>query len=373
MRAHYGHEQLSLPDDMGGSTEPWHVMRRAAFLLVAPFAGLAAAAGVALQLPDVNPLDAVVLPLIALGLLVLAVLVWRRWVRVELAFSVLYGLLASYFVLMLEAQYRLNVGHWQRLSEASYWYATVYALAFLGMSTRRAATVSAVTYALTLLAALIHLPGLAAQGQLTQVLVGILLQFYLASLVMLVLFTGFAVFKERSGQLRLMAYMDFLTGLPNRRYAEEWLAREQGRTEQLTLATFDLDHFKWVNDQCGHAVGDVVLREVARVAGQQMPSRVRLCRWGGEEFLLLLPGLGLSEAASLCERLRGTIEGHPCGEAGTVTASFGVAERLPGEALEATLRRADAALYSAKHSGRNQVRQAPASPVVLGLPDERAG
>lgn len=373
MRARFGHEHLSLPDDMGGGAEPWHAMRRAAFLLVAPFAGLAAAAGVLLQLPDVNPLDAVMLPLIALGLLVLAVLVWRRRVRVELAFSVCYGLLASYFVLMLEEQYRLNVGQWQRLSEASYWYATVYALAFLGLSTRRAATVSGVTYLLTLLAALVHLPGLAARGQLTQVLIGILLQFYLASLVMLVLFIGFAVYKERSGQLRLMAYLDFLTGLPNRRYAEEWLARAAERSGPLTLAVFDLDHFKWVNDQCGHAVGDLVLREVATVVGQQLPSAARLARWGGEEFLLMLPGQGLGEAASLCERLRAATERHPCGEAGQVTASFGVAERLPGEALTDTLRRADAALYTAKHAGRNQVRQAPAAPANLNLPGELAG
>ena len=342
-----------LPDETLGPAEPWRDLRRRIFLAVAPLAAGAALFGVYIQQPDVNPLDAVMLPMIALALLALWGLSLLRRVRVELAFAVLYLLFASYFVLMLWEQYRINVGPWQHLSDANYWYAALYCLAFLAWDTRRAAYITGGTYLLTLLAALLALPQLRAQGQLTVGLAATMLQFYLASLVVAALLTGFAVLKERTQQLRLMAYMDFLTGLPNRRHAEALLARLDP-ARRLSLVMLDVDHFKRVNDRFGHHTGDHVLREIGAVAGRHLRPDWRLARWGGEEFLLLLPGLDASEAYAVSERVRQAIERHPFDEAGHVTASLGVAERRPGEDLAATLRRADAALYQAKRGGRNR-------------------
>ena len=166
-------------------------------------------------------------------------------------------------------------------------------------------------------------------------------------------------------QLRDQSNTDFLTGLPNRRgfFAQaepQWhtLKRQQA---PMGMVMFDVDHFKRVNDQHGHAVGDLVLTEIGRLCRELSRRGDVLARYGGEEFLLLMPNCGLDDAARHAERLREAIAAMPLtlpdGRPLQVTASFGVAPVVATDTgLVQVIDRVDDLLYDAKHGGRNRVR-----------------
>jgi diguanylate cyclase (GGDEF)-like protein len=162
------------------------------------------------------------------------------------------------------------------------------------------------------------------------------------------------------GTLQQMATTDMLTGTLNRRMLTELLENEHKQWERsgkaFCVALIDIDHFKQVNDQWGHAVGDVVLRRLVEASRPQMRQVDKLGRWGGEEFLLMLPHVRLDSAAVAADRLRANFEAQRFDEAPglRVTLSVGVAEVRRGESLEHTIDRADAALYAAKQAGRNR-------------------
>lgn len=154
---------------------------------------------------------------------------------------------------------------------------------------------------------------------------------------------------------------DPLTGLGNRRALQAWLRDhlpgiEQGET--LSLVLLDLDHFKQVNDVHGHAIGDVVLQQVARLLAQGCRGRDRAVRYGGEEFVLALAGASRHEAEEVAERVRQMVADHPWGRVSPglrVTASLGVAEATEAADPQALLTLADKRLYAAKLAGRNRV------------------
>ena len=152
------------------------------------------------------------------------------------------------------------------------------------------------------------------------------------------------------------ALVDELTGLANRRSCEGALTREIARAErfdtQLTLVLADLDDFKAVNDDHGHPVGDEVLRRFTRVIRETVREADVSGRWGGEEFLLLLPGTDAAGGARLAERMRERLAGQG---APPVTSSFGVAQYTAGEGPEEFFAAADRALYRAKGLGKNRV------------------
>ncbi len=165
-------------------------------------------------------------------------------------------------------------------------------------------------------------------------------------------------------QLHEQAIRDPLTQLHNRRYFDESIARDVARAirlnEPLALLAIDLDHFKQVNDTHGHAIGDRVLQNLARVISADVRASDLVCRFGGEEFLVSLPGATLMAALGRAEQFRSRFA-ESWVEAGAgvevrCTLSVGVA-MFPSneETIEATLRRADAALYEAKRAGRNRV------------------
>jgi len=168
---------------------------------------------------------------------------------------------------------------------------------------------------------------------------------------------------ESRESLREQAQLDALTGLYNRRRFTELAAHDvlQARRygHPLSVIMFDMDSFKQVNDTYGHAVGDEVLRGVAEVCRRDLRDVDVAARWGGEEFVVLLPHTGIVGAQETAERLRVSMESLRAdlvGELGA-TASFGVAT-LHQEDLEDLLLRADACLYEAKNGGRNRVRVA---------------
>jgi diguanylate cyclase (GGDEF)-like protein len=165
-------------------------------------------------------------------------------------------------------------------------------------------------------------------------------------------------------QLVRLASIDSLTGLPNRRRTAELanaaLAAAGSQIKPLALAIIDMDHFKFINDRCGHAAGDFVLQSFARIGGESLRPSDVLGRWGGEEFLLIMPDATLDVALATLERLRTLTFGirlPPSGAGLRVSLSAGVAMyEASVRSLDELIARADSALYAAKNDGRDLVR-----------------
>jgi diguanylate cyclase (GGDEF)-like protein len=163
-------------------------------------------------------------------------------------------------------------------------------------------------------------------------------------------------------ELEIQAHTDPLTGLYNRRRMIDFLVQQgkQAITDQSTLsvAFVDIDHFKKINDNYGHESGDQILRLVADFIKRQLRKEDTLARWGGEEFLLLLPHTDLDGALVLAEKIRKTVAEH-CFQIGdreyTVTLTIGLCEHQTEYPIEESIKLADIALYRGKHAGRNQV------------------
>ncbi len=159
------------------------------------------------------------------------------------------------------------------------------------------------------------------------------------------------------------ALVDGLTGLANRRQADEALAGELARTERLGgpvgLILADVDDFKAVNDRFGHPTGDVVLRDLADALRENVREIDTAARWGGEEFAVILPGTDLEGAAQVAERIRAalaereilSVDGAPL----HVTASFGVATSTATTTVQQLVEAADESLYRAKRAGKDRV------------------
>ncbi|WP_019894881.1 GGDEF domain-containing protein [Hydrogenovibrio halophilus] len=169
---------------------------------------------------------------------------------------------------------------------------------------------------------------------------------------------GRNLLQQQNQELHRLSQQDPLTGLYNRGYLTHLLEKQsQGAQEAgtpLSLLMVDLDHFKTINDRLGHQAGDQVLRKIATLLKDVLPEGVSIGRWGGEEFVVLCPGLTLSQAQGLAEQLRHKIELTPFAVDWSVTASFGVVA-YHGEPVENTLKAVDDLLYAAKAAGRNRV------------------
>ena len=169
---------------------------------------------------------------------------------------------------------------------------------------------------------------------------------------------------EQKEESERKAIIDPLTGSFNRRYFETKLEDELNLAKRfrnkLCLIIFDIDHFKKVNDTYGHQTGDTVLQEVVETAKSCLSAADSLCRYGGEEFAVIMPETEISEAIDIAERMRKSVEEHAFYGGETlinVTISLGISE-YPEHAImkEALVQKADGALYSAKNSGRNNTK-----------------
>lgn len=187
----------------------------------------------------------------------------------------------------------------------------------------------------------------------------------LAGSIPLCIFFGLVFSQSIQRQRRELHYLanhDALTGVGNRlglnAGLEDAAQRRNRYGETSSLILLDIDHFKAINDHLGHLKGDGIIAEFARILAERLRRTDRLYRFGGEEFVILLPHTGLAEAFHLAETLRESVAHQAFTHGQRLTASGGVSELVPGETADAWLDRADQALYDAKSAGRNRVFRA---------------
>ena len=160
-----------------------------------------------------------------------------------------------------------------------------------------------------------------------------------------------------------LAKTDSLTGIMNRPAFEEVLSKEIKRSKRyrmpISLILFDIDDFKALNDRYGHLFGDKILKRITDVVKESIRGTDIFARWGGEEFVVLLPNTGLTETLSVAEKLRKKIQSVGMGSKVSVTASFGVTEVEDGDDAFRVILKADKALYIAKTNGKNRVEVFP--------------
>ena len=329
---------------------------RRIMLITYPLGFLAAVAALVLDLKRhgrvVSPVDAWLLPALAAGFLVGFGLLLKSGRYTLRTGRVLYLLFSVYVLLALAHQhffYFPDAGHF---SEVSYWSPLVYLGAFLLFPLGTALRVG---FGLWLLEALVSVAYLFLRGA---PVANFWLQYHAAGLATLGLGFLIALSNRWYSTARSAATLDHLTGLPNRRYTQfalERMVREAGDAGRpLAVVLLDLDDFKRINDTLGHWSGDRVLRTLATAMRRLLREKDWLGRWGGEEFLILLPDTDGREALGIAERVcRSIKEERPLDQ--PVSASLGVAVYRPGDTPVSLVERADRALYLAKARGKGRV------------------
>lgn len=194
-------------------------------------------------------------------------------------------------------------------------------------------------------------------------LMATLVQLYLGTALFIKVFSHYTRMIESrqvvAEQLETKAHTDELTNLANRRALQMALNNQLQQAEvsadRFAVILLDIDHFKLINDTFGHTIGDTVLYQIARLLKIQTADSHSLGRWGGEEFLIILPAATQEQAAILAEGLRAAIAAVPIEPIWRITASFGVTMYRHGDTVHTLIDRADRALYRAKIDGRNRV------------------
>ncbi len=174
--------------------------------------------------------------------------------------------------------------------------------------------------------------------------------------------------QDKNRELEVLSVTDRLTGLYNRRKLDELLDEEVKRSRRhafdFSVIMMDIDHFKLVNDNFGHATGDAVLADLAQILRQHSRDADALARFGGEEFVIICRHSSPEGCRGMAEKLRNEIAGHGFPKVGRLTASFGVAACRPGDSVASLLARADSALYRAKAGGRNRMESDGSAGIV---------
>jgi diguanylate cyclase (GGDEF)-like protein len=254
---------------------------------------------------------------------------------------------------------------WWEFFEFALYLPPYFALIFWANSRTRAWRASWAFLVAFLVAAMPHFLRLASSpGAEERIVAYIHLHIPVVSALMILFLSAYGR-KEHLHQLsrveaEVQAQIDPLTLVDNRRGTAVRLEACRRafdlHGQRFSVILTDIDRFKLINDRHGHNVGDVVLREFARVLRDRVRGEDEVGRWGGEEFAIVLPRTRLREAAEVAEQLRERVSETTYAEGVRVTASFGVAESRAGDSSEDVVGRADAALYLAKRGGRNQVR-----------------
>jgi len=282
---------------------------------------------------------------------------------VRLAERVVFVTQGLFLLAQLVASLAAAPGTLMDITSSTYWTLVALAIiAFLIFDARTGVIATAVLYVVSVALpwlSLLLVPSVDTQRWPD------LLRVQLTCGAILTLLYGLAWYRERFAQeqaarehLEVLAFRDPLTGCANRHrlYDVISLLLVEARVERaFAVVLFDLDHFKRLNDTYGHAAGDAALVETARRASHVLREQDVLGRWGGEEFLVVLPDADGAGALLVAERLRVALASRGFPHGAGVTGSFGVAAWAPGDSLESIVARADAGLYEAKATGRNAV------------------
>jgi diguanylate cyclase (GGDEF)-like protein len=318
----------------------------------------------------VAPIDRVAYPAMISIFSLSCLLLFARPSLLEHVERASFATFASYLVLHAQPVLFTDADRYT-LASLAQWFPLVYTAGFFFLGTRRAILVSALIY---LSVSVPYAVDLISHDPSSWTPDRELLMFNLicSHPVYIVTLSGIAKLKTHVTQARAhadilyaAASVDYLTGVANRRTVSNLLqhALDQpyNSSAAVSVILLDIDHFKSVNDQFGHAIGDMVLVQVCSILQGQLRASDMLGRWGGEEFLIVAFSTEAAEAAQMAERLRTVIAKHSFEQVGQLAASFGVATSLPYDTPESLVKRADEALYVAKQGGRNRVE------VALGL------
>ncbi|UBV43455.1 GGDEF domain-containing protein [Deinococcus taeanensis] len=343
----------------------WQARQRRMFTWLVVLGVAACTVALASQLPHLDPLDAWALPvLVGVLLLLQGLLLWGR-VTIQTAVRVTFMATAAYLLMALGHQFSVLRPTSEALMENTYWFAVIYVSAFLVYEPREATRAAGAVLVLAALLCTYHML-FTVPPEARAHLVGPCAQFLLMGAVLTVMQGTLGVQRAQLQAAHAAAFTDALTGLANRRAAEERLAQLTRMQETFTLILFDLDHFKRVNDMHGHAMGDLVLRGVAQITQRHLPPGSLAARWGGEEFLLILPEQRDKHLRPMLDQLRAELRHHRYGTVNGVTACFGVATATAGEDPETVVQRADLAMYRVKEQGRNDVHLADLRRTQIG-------
>ena len=362
-----------LPSDSEPEPEPlpppdvrWENLQRRIYLsaLVVTALLLMALYGAQRLRGMVEWVDLVTFPAAGVLMLAMAVALWRRAVSVDLIRVAYYLVLTGLLVVKLwHALLFMDPDSGRaELLQFAHWVVITFVLGLLTFSPRVNLVASGIVWVLLVAPSLPRFIA-AANGSTAYLYLPALVQFHLANLVLLLLLAGIGSVREHLVEERVaaefVAAQDFLTGAASRRHSLGLIAGElaapRADARPLSIILFDLDHFKDVNDEYGHATGDTVLIEMARRVQRELRPPEVLGRWGGDEFVVLAPGMPEARGAALSQRLRHAVSSGVFPGSLRVTASFGVAEARPGDTTDTLLARVDAALYRAKTAGRDTV------------------
>ncbi len=232
--------------------------------------------------------------------------------------------------------------------ENLYWVYPALVAAFYLFSPKRAILLSLLTICFVSPVMYKGLPWLVMVSSITTMFMTCLFGYFFSQSVL-----------EQHQQLSRMATKDALTGVGNRRALDqkmaELLATQNRKPYPLSVILLDLDHFKEINDDYGHMIGDQILIRVTEIIDGRIRATDALYRFGGEEFVIVSLELDLDQATRLAEQIRVLVENHELVSERPVTISLGVAQYTIGESAESWINRADEALYQAKKTGRNRV------------------
>lgn len=308
------------------------------------------------QIADITrPVD-YLLPIIGLAFAVLFVLLWLERISISTVKICILAAASSYHLLSMMDISFTGAMFREGLSATVLWYPVVFPIAYVFLPQPSALRFSLAFYLATVA---IGIGGLLMGYRPASTAINSIVQFYLACLTFFYVQVLYSNYRWQYIDMHQLAHTDSLTGLANRRLMQEQLEKQCALAarggESFSVLLVDLDHFKRINDEYGHATGDQVLREVALLLNGVLREYDTVARWGGEEFLILAPNTTLAQAGTLAERILQNLGTTRVAGEFTVTASLGLACYQSGDDAHSLIRRADLAMYRAKAAGRNRL------------------